>query len=199
MIGSVRLEDDAPGAWASARPPGDLRQQLERPLRGAIVGQVEGHVGGDDGGQRDRRQVEPLRHELCAHQHVGAAVPEVIVDRFECAPRCQGVAVQTCDAEAWESVSNLGLHALRPRTKVPNSRRTAVWAPLRHCSATPAMVTAEIALREMEDEGQVTVGAPQALATVAAQDEGGRATAVDEQDALPTVGAKAGHRLDQGA
>src|SRR5439155_81659 len=55
VIGRVRLENDAPRTWAAARAPGDLRKQLERPLRGAIVGQAEGDVGGDDGGDCPRR------------------------------------------------------------------------------------------------------------------------------------------------
>ena len=67
----VGLEDDAARQRTPSGPPGHLRQQLERALRGSIVGQVERHVGRDHGGERDRRQVEALGGELRADEDVG--------------------------------------------------------------------------------------------------------------------------------
>ena len=51
-------------------PPGDLCEQLERPLRGAEVGQMELRIAIDDADHRHHRQVEPLRDHLRADEHV---------------------------------------------------------------------------------------------------------------------------------
>ena len=61
------------------------------------------------------------------------------------------------------------------------------------------MVAAQVPVGEMEDEGQIAVRTAQAFTTVAAQDEGRGASAVDEQDPLSPSWSETGHGLDQAA
>src|SRR5207248_3390840 len=58
-------------------------------------------------------------------------------------------------------------------------------------------MAAQVAIGEVEDEGQIAVRAAQALAAVAAHDEGGGAPTIDEQDPLSPVRSEGGHCLRQ--
>src|SRR5919106_3036701 len=58
-------------------------------------------------------------------------------------------------------------------------------------------MAAQRAAGEVEHERQVAVRAAQALATVAAQDEGRRTTAVDEQDRLVATGLQRSEAIRQ--
>ena len=74
MARRVGLDDDPAGQRTAPGPAGDLGEELEGPLGGAIVRQVQGHVGGDHRGERHARHVEALRGELRADQDVDPAV-----------------------------------------------------------------------------------------------------------------------------
>ena len=67
-VGLERLHDHAARRVAAAAA-GELRQQLERALLGAEVGQAETHVGVDDRRQLDAREVMALRDHLRADEH----------------------------------------------------------------------------------------------------------------------------------
>ena len=178
-------------------PPGDLREELERALGGAIVGEVQGDVGRHHGSQHDIGQVEALRRQLGADQHVRPAFAEVVVHRLEGTPLREGVAVQAPDAQPREARTQLGLDPLCAGPEVPNAPRPAARAAIRHGRAAAAVVAAQLPAGEVEDVRQVAVRAAKALAAVAAQDEGGGAPAVDEQDSLSPTLAQAGNPLGQ--
>ena len=63
MVGQVGLDDGAPGPLAAPGATDRLDEQLPGPLGGALVGQVQRDVRGDDPDERDLGDVEPLRHE----------------------------------------------------------------------------------------------------------------------------------------
>ena len=67
-IGLERLHDHAARRVAPAAA-GELREELERPLLGAEVGQSEPHVGVDDRRELDAGKVMALRHHLRADEH----------------------------------------------------------------------------------------------------------------------------------
>ena len=73
MVGLVGLEDRPARPVAAAGPADRLDEQLVRPLRGALVGQVERDVRGHDADQRDRRDVETLGDEARADEDVEPA------------------------------------------------------------------------------------------------------------------------------
>ncbi len=180
----VGLEDDAARHWTATGPAGHLREQLERALGRSVVGQVERDVGRDHAGERDGRQVEALGGELRADQHVGAALAEVVVDRLESTPSGEGVRVEASDPQARVSRPQLGLHALRAGAEVADAAAPAARALLGRNGRAATVVAAQRSTVEVEDEGQLAIRAAQALAAVAAQDEGGGAAPVQEQDRL---------------
>ena len=91
-----------------------LREQLVGPLGRALVGKVEGDVGGDDPDERDLRNVEPLGHQARADQHVQPAFGEGVEDALHRALVLGHVAVQAADAEVRENGPDLLLDALVP-------------------------------------------------------------------------------------
>ena len=62
-----------PGALAAPCPARDLREQLERPLGRAEVGQVEPGIGAQHADERDAGEVVALRHHLRADEDVDLA------------------------------------------------------------------------------------------------------------------------------
>jgi hypothetical protein len=70
-----RLDEHGAAARAATCAAGHLREQLERALAGAEVGQVHRDVGIDHADERDVREVEALRDHLRAEQDVDVAAP----------------------------------------------------------------------------------------------------------------------------
>ena len=177
-----------PATWASSWKVRSRRQ---------VVRQVEGHVGGDDRGQRHGRQVEALGRQLRADQDVDAAVAQVVVDRLEAAPRGQRVRIESGDPEVREGAAQLGLDPLGARAEVADPAGAAVRAAFRRRRRAAAVVAAELLAGGVVDERQVAVRAAQALAAVAAQDESGGTAPVDEQDRLLGPGPQGRERSVQ--
>ena len=61
---------------ATAGATGDLRQQLERPLRRAKIRLMQRHVRVDDADKRDVRKMQPLRDHLRADEDINVAMLE---------------------------------------------------------------------------------------------------------------------------
>ena len=101
---------------------------------------MEGGVGGDHRHQGDRRQVETLRGELGADQHIEAPGAEVVVDRLEPAPTIEHVGIQPADAQFAETRADLGLDTLGARPEVPDPGTAAHGAPGRHRRTTATVV-----------------------------------------------------------
>ena len=193
----VGLDDDPARHRPSPGSTGDLRQQLEGPLARPVVGQVEGDVGRDDRRERDRWQVEALRGELGPDEHVDAAVAEVVVDRLEAAAGGERVGVEPRDLQCREAGSQLGLDALRAGAEVPDPGAAAARAALGRSGGAPAVMAAQRTPGQVIDERKVAVRAAQALAAVAAEDEGRRSAAVDDQDRLLGPAPQGRERLGQ--
>ena len=88
-----------------ARPAHGLGEQLVRPLGGALVGQVEGDVGGHDADQRHRGNVEALRDEAGADEDVETAAGERVDHALGGALALDDVAVQAPDAQLREALA----------------------------------------------------------------------------------------------
>ena len=70
MVRLVGLHDRTSRPVAAARAPDRLGEQLPRPFRGALVGQVERDVRGDDADERDLGDVDALGDEAGADEDV---------------------------------------------------------------------------------------------------------------------------------
>ena len=88
-----------PGAVAPPGPSDRLREQLVRPLRGPLVGEVQRDVGGHDADQRDLGHVEALGHEAGPDQDVEPARRERVEHPVGGALALDDVAVQAADPQ----------------------------------------------------------------------------------------------------
>ena len=113
-----------PGPLAAARAAHGLGEQLVRPLRGALVGQVERDVGRDDADQRHLRDVEALRDEARPDEDVEPPVRERVEDPLRGALALDDVAVQPPDPQRREPLPDLALHALRAAARGSGSAAT---------------------------------------------------------------------------
>ena len=99
MVRLVALDDRAAGPIAATGPTDGLGEELVRPLRGPLVGQVEGDVGADDADEGHLRDVEALGHQARADEDVEPAVAERIDDPLGGALALDDVAVEPADPE----------------------------------------------------------------------------------------------------
>ena len=135
MVGLVGLEDRAARPVAAARAAHGLGEQLVRPLRGALVGQVERDVRRHDADQRDLRHVEALGDQARADEDVEPPGREGVEDPLRRALALRDVPVEPADAQAGEPVADLALDALGAAAEVPDPRRAAVRAAGRRAAS----------------------------------------------------------------
>ena len=89
------------------------------------------------------------------------------------------------------------LDALRPGAEVPDPAASAGWAALDRSGGSPTVMAAKRTPGEVIDERKVEVRAAQALATIAAEDEGRRSAAIDDEDGLLVSTPKSRERVGQ--
>ena len=91
--------------------PAHLCHLLERPLKGAEVGEVNQIVRADDAHHTHMVEVQPFGNHLCTYQYVDATVLKV-VDDFQIAVLLQGaVQVHTCHLGIGEENAQVVLDA----------------------------------------------------------------------------------------
>ena len=93
MFRVERLHVDASPVLATAGPPGHLGDQLEGPLRGAKVGQVQGGVRIDDAHDGHVRKVQSLGNHLGAEQDLNLTGSKSVQGPFvaAAAAHCIGI------------------------------------------------------------------------------------------------------------
>ena len=140
-------------------------------------------------------QVEPLRRQLGADEHVELAGREVVIHRLVAAAGSEDVRVEPARPQPRKARAQLRLDALRAGPEIPNPARAAARARVRWLGGPPAVVASQPATGEVKDVGQVAVRAANALAAIAAQDEGRGAATVDEEDGLLAPRPQRGERV----
>ena len=124
VIGIEGLHQHSPALFAAAGSPGHLHQQLERPLGGTEVGQVQGRVGVDHAHQCDVGKIEPLGDHLRAHQDLHFTVAEGGQCPLVAAVLLHGVGVHPQAAILGESGPYFVFEFLRSQPAVVDSRRS---------------------------------------------------------------------------
>ena len=130
--GRVRLErlDDHLPRRIAPTPARELRDELERPLLRAEVGEREAGVRIDDRSDRHPGEVVPLGDHLRAHEHRGARAREAL----ECVPERlrlrRRVRIEPDALEARQATGELRLELLRARSDAGELDRAAVRAVL---------------------------------------------------------------------
>ena len=113
VVRVARLEEDFSGQVVAARPPGDLREELERALGRAEVRQQHPRVRVHDADERHAREVEAFGDHLRAQQDVRLAPPEAVEQLAVRAAARRGVEVHPEDARRGEDLGDLLFDALR--------------------------------------------------------------------------------------
>ncbi len=106
------LERDAAGAVAATGAAGDLRDELERSLAGAEVGECEGGVAADDADKSDVGVVQSLGDHLGAEHDLDFAARESSERGFVFLEGAHGVAVDSCDIHSREFFGEFFFDAL---------------------------------------------------------------------------------------
>ena len=183
---------------AAPGPAGHLAQELEGPLSGTEVRQVQAGVGADHSHQRHLGDVETLGHQARADQDVQLAAGEGVDDALRGAASLHHVSVETAHAQRREARRDLVLQALGPAAEVADPRRTAGRAAPRHRPAPPAVVAAQRHPGGVVDERPLAVGTGLDMAAVPAEHHRRRAAAVDQQDRpIPGTEVQRGERARQ--
>ena len=172
VVGRVGLDDDLAPQDASPGAPRHLGQQLESPLPGAKVGQVDDRVGGDDAHQGHAGQVQALGDHLCADHDVGLAVDKAIEDLFvgQLAPR--GVQIPTHDPGLGVGLAHQLFDALSADAKEFDATTPATGTLRRHKRLVIAVMADQIIDGGMVGEGKIAARAFEHVPTVAAHHKG---------------------------
>ena len=117
VVGQERLEHDPARRIAAPGAAGDLRDELERPLGGAEVGQRQRRVAADDADERDVRVVQPLGDHLRAEHHLDLALGEAAEQCLVVLAAAHRVAVDAGELQLGELPRDLLLDALRAQAE----------------------------------------------------------------------------------
>ena len=118
MLRLVSLNNHPSGIVRAPCPARDLRNQLERPLRAAVIGQVQRHIRRDHADQRNLREIQPLRDHLCADHHVRLARSEPPEQLFVRVLFTGGVHVHAHRPRIRKKAIHLFLDLLRARAEI---------------------------------------------------------------------------------
>ncbi len=169
---------------AAPRPADRLDEQLVRPLRGALVGEVECHVRRHDPDQRDRRDIEALGDEAGPDQDVETPVGKRIDDARRGPAMLDHVPVQPSDAELRERVPNLAFDAFRPATEIADPRRVTGRATGGQRRRPTTVVAAQRRTGLVVDKRALAIGTGLDVAAVTTEHDRGGPTTVEDEDRL---------------
>ena len=185
MVGRTRLHHHPAAERPTATAARHLRDELARPLRRAEVGQVQRGVGIDHAHEHHRREVEPLRDHLCAHEDVDLPIAEGVERPLVAAAGPHGVGVHPRHGRVGKRGPHLLLQPLRAGAGVDKARRVAIGAVGRQPGHQSAAVADAAVARLVEREGEVALVAAGRVAAGAALDVRGEAAAIEQQHHLP--------------
>ncbi len=158
---------------------------------------MQGQVCVHDADARDRRQVETARHELRAHQDVGAPFAERLPDlEVRVRPACH-VAVEAQHPRPRPQLLDHRLQPLRAHAQPADVPAPAVGTRLRHRPRVAAVVTDQpVDLRMLHERHRAAEALHRAPA-LAAHHVGGEAAPVQVEDRLLLVLQRPVDRLEQ--
>src|SRR5687768_14752893 len=111
MSGERCLDEDAAAQLSPPRPSGDLRQEIERLLRGTEIGIAEDGVGVEDCGESDAGEMMPLAEHLRSDERLCLRGAKAVEDANELALLPRRIAVEDLHRHvrkiADETLSNL--------------------------------------------------------------------------------------------
>ena len=199
-VGLEGLHEHEAGRACALAPAaaGELRDELERPLLGAEVGEREPGVGIDDRREVDAREVVALRDHLRPDQD-GPLGPAEALERLPHGARPGGrVGVEPDALELRHVPLELLLEPLGARADVGELDRAAAGQASGTGLAVAAVVAVEAPVT-MQRQRDVAVPAPTREAAGAAVDRGRDPAPVEQEDRLAARAPRAGRARSGGA
>ena len=184
MIRLVGLQERPAGTFASAGPADRLDEELVRPLRGPLVGQVQRDVGRHDADERHARDVEALGDQAGPDEDIDPVADEGVDDPLRGALAFGDVAIEPTDPQVGEPFADLALDAFRAAAEVADPRRRADWTARRERRRPAAVMAAQRHAGLVVDERPLAVRAGLHVTAIAAQHDRGRPASVQDQDRL---------------
>ena len=198
VAGVEGLNEDPSRGIAPAASSGHLREDLEGPLGGPEIGDVEGGVGGDDADQRNPGEVVPFGDHLRSDEDVDPPPLETPENSRQLPAAGRRVAVHPGDPRLGEELLRLLLDPFRSRAVAPDAAPPAGGTKRCGPDVEIAVVAFEEPLGGMVREGQVAVRACEGVAAVGAEQVGVEAAPVEKKKGLFSGGQSLPDRLDQG-
>ena len=191
-VGVERLDEHASRIAEASAAPGELRQQRERALLAAEVGELQPLVGVECRREPNAAHVVPLGHHLRADEHGAGLAREALEHVLERAARRRGVGVEAQHGDAGPARVDHGLDdPLGARAEPHDVDRPAGRAGARHVLGVAAVVAAEPPAG-VQGQADVAVGAAEpASAGAAVQRRRGAAPVEQEDRPAALVGERA--------
>ena len=183
MAGVKRLDVDRTRFRAAARAARNLREQLERLLRGAEVREVQDRVGREHSDRRDVAKVVTLGDHLRPDEAERAARQEVVHNRFD-ASAPGGVAVEDRPRHVGKELGESVRDALGAGADRFEQRASALRAAFRARAPLAAVVTDEPPSPVVDRARHAAVRAAEVEAAVAAEKVGREAPPGLQKDCL---------------
>jgi hypothetical protein len=187
----------SPPLTPRGRATGHLRQQLEGPLGGPEVREVDPYVGVDDADQGDVGEVQPLRDHLRAEQDLHLAALHPLQDPVVRPLPGGRVDVHPGDARGREGLADGPLDLLGADAPEADVLRAAAGAAVGRVLLVEAVVAGQPRAAAVVGQGDVAVRAVPDLAALAALHEGRVAAAVQQQDGLLPALHPEADRIDE--
>ena len=181
-VGLEGLHEHAPRRVAAAAAR-ELRQQLERALVGAEVGDAEAGIRVDHRGERNAGEVVPLRDHLRAEQHGSIGGGEIAQRRSQGLRLLRRVGVEADRDQLGQLPCQLALEPLRAGAD-PGEVDRAAGRAFGGCRLGVAAVVAAQAIVSVQDERDVALRTPDRRAAGAAVQRRRDTAPVQEQDRL---------------
>ena len=194
MLGTEGLHDHPAGRVAAAGAAGHLHEELEGPLGGTEVGDVEREVGEEHGNERHAGHVVALAHHLGADEDVGVARPPAPEDAPLRTRPLGRIAVEPLHGGERVDGAQRGLDLLGADAERGQRRPPARGARRRRATPMMAVMAHQRARRPVPGEGHAAVRAGRRDAARRALEVGREAAAVQEDERLLAAGEVRGQR-----
>ena len=178
------LDKDFALDFAAASPSGDLGEELEGAFACAEVGHLESDVGVDDSDEGDAGEVEAFGDHLGADEDVDFTGAKGSEGFAECAFALHDVGVHAFDDGFWEDFNDGVLDFFGTGTAVFDAWVVAFAAGFWGDGDVAADVAYDAVDVAVVGEGDGTVATLFHVATAFAQEGGGEAAAIEEENRL---------------
>ncbi len=198
MFGIEGLDDDLTRNISPAASAGNLCEELKCPLCGPEIGEVQGHIRGNDADQVDVGEIMALGDHLSSHEDIDFPVFQAPEDPFTLPPSGYRVPVHASDGGMGKMPPDLGLQSLRSGAVPEYAPSSAGGADGVHFFTVVAIVAVQPAGIAVIGQGDRAMGTGEPMPAIGAVEKSVKSPPVKKQEGLVSLGQTVGHGMDQG-